>query len=77
MARGDKGNEYADAIGLIFNDTPKTVLAAIAVSALTIGGDQLDKAVERVVREWLTLYANGIVPQRPPAKVRDLDRGEV
>lgn len=67
-----KGNAYADAIARIFDDVPKAVLAAIAVSSLTCGGDELDKALERVAHEWVVLHQNGIVPQKPPASIRDL-----
>lgn len=58
-------NEYQRTLGDLFNDIPKAVLAAIAVSALTCGGDHLDTAKERVCREWLILYQNGIIPQKP------------
>lgn len=67
-----KSNEYADAIMRIYNDIPKAVLAAIAVSALTNGGDNLNEALERVANEWLILWCNKIVPQKPPAKIAEL-----
>lgn len=67
-----KRNEYADTVAWIFDDVPKAVFAAIAVSALTQGGSYLDDAMERVAHEWVTLHANGIVPQRPPATIREL-----
>ena len=61
------GNVYIDAMGRkLFERCPKTVLAAIAVSSMTSGGDFLDKASERIIDEWWALYVNGIVPQRPP-----------
>lgn len=45
---------------------PKMVALAVAVSALTLGGDQLDFARDRFITEWWTLFDNGIVPQKPP-----------
>lgn len=68
----NKSNGYVDALGNLgvkgnlFESCPKTVFAAIAVSALTCGGDYLEHARERVIAEWWTLFDNGIVPQRPP-----------
>lgn len=68
---GTTWNEYAKALGLpLFDDIPKTVLAAIAVSVLTTGGEQLDQAAALVCREWQVLYDNGIVTQRPSARAR-------
>ncbi len=64
------GNAYADRLGEWYDEIPKAVLAAIAVSALTAGGEQLVLARERVRAEWQTLYDNGIVPQRPPGRAR-------
>jgi hypothetical protein len=49
----------------LYDATPKAVLAAIAVSALTCGGDQIEHAHDRVLSEWWALYEAGIVPQRP------------
>ena len=51
-------NEYAQALGApwgLYGDAPKAVLAAIAVSALTAGGDFLAEAESRVLREWWAL----------------------
>lgn len=61
-------NDYARAAGDLLDDIPKAVWAAIAVSALTCGGDHLDLAQEKVVKEWLALHVNGIVPQAPRGK---------
>lgn len=80
MSRGiKKTNEYTRALrdstltgldystnGAIYDACPKAVFAAIAVSALTCGGDQLEWAAYRVMREWWSLYHNGIVTQKPP-----------
>ena len=67
------GNEYALAVGgELYEQIPKAVWAAIAVSALTCGGDQLEDAAPRVAREWDALHAAGIVPQRPSTLARSL-----
>lgn len=68
--RGCKlGNEYERAIGSeLYHAIPKAVLAAIAVSLATNGGDHLQLAADGMLAEWLALHEAGIVPQRPPAK---------
>lgn len=71
-----RGNEYADALGKLFDEVPKAVFAAIAVSALTNGGDQLAEARSKVAAEWLTLWQNGIVPQPPSRLAKTQLRGE-
>lgn len=58
-------NEYQAELGALFDEMPKSVIAAIAVSALTCGGDYLDEARERAAREWLILHQNRIVQQKP------------
>lgn len=63
-------NEYSAVLGSALDDIPKTVLAAIAVSALTSGGDCLENALSLVIGEWDILFANGIVPQKVPTKYR-------
>lgn len=75
--RGFKtSNEYAEAVGQeLYDGIPKAVWAAIAVSALTNGGDQLDRAAERVGAEWQALHTAGIVPQAP-SKLALSVRGE-
>lgn len=65
-------NEYAEQLGELFDECPKAVLAAIAVSALTCGGDNLKFAALQVAAEWATLHGNGIVPQRPGKVAREL-----
>jgi len=57
-------NEYALQLGELY-EAPKAVIAAIAVSLLSCGGDQLSQAKERFVKEWQTLNENGIIPQKP------------
>ena len=60
-------NEYVDQIDRkLFYRIPKAIFAAIAISALTQGGDFLEDAQERLVNEWKILYENRIVLQRPP-----------
>jgi len=61
-------NDYAAALGRLFAECPKSVFAAIAVSALTCGGEQLQDAQYQVWNEWRILHENGIVEQKPPAK---------
>lgn len=65
-------NEYVHELGQVYGDMPKAVLAAIAVSALTVGGDHLDRAQQAVVTEWDVLHNAGIVAQPVPTKYRHL-----
>jgi hypothetical protein len=67
-----RSNEYAVYLGRLFEECPKTVLAAIAVSFASSGGDFLDQSEKIVAHEWQVLHENGIVPQAPPARVRPL-----
>ncbi len=61
-----KMNEYAESVGPKFYERcPKAVFAAIAVSALTNGGDKLREADRRVLKEWWILYHAGVVTQKP------------
>lgn len=62
-------NEYVGTLGTLYSKTPKAVFAAIAVSTLTCGGDELDKARARLLEEWRILHQAGIVPQAPPKRV--------
>lgn len=59
-------NDYQEVLGRVYTKTPKAVLAAIAVSALTSGGDYLEYAQPRLIGEWWMLYDNRIIPQKPP-----------
>lgn len=61
---GKLHNSYAAQLGAIYDEIPKAVLAAIAVSALTKGGDELEMAQARIADEWRILHENGIVPQK-------------
>lgn len=60
------GNAYARELGDAYNAMPKAVLAAIAVSLASCGGDRLDEARQAVIDEWWALHNAGIVPQKPP-----------
>lgn len=64
-------NEYAEYLVPLFDDCPKAVLAAIAVSFITTGGDWPARAQAGIIREWRILHEAGIVPQKPPAKYPD------
>jgi len=76
MTHGFKtSNYYAQQLGPLFEECPKAVLAAIAVSALTCGGDWLEHAAGRVAQEWCILHANGIV-QKPSLLARKLAAAE-
>ena len=67
----NKTNGYQWALGLsLFDEIPKSVLAAIAVSAVTNGGIDIEAAAFRVAKEWDVLHANGIVPQKPGKAAR-------
>lgn len=73
MGVGKTMNEYAAVIdGVhgakdnVYEVAPKAVIAAVAVSLLSCGGDNLDAARDAFIREWWTLHENGIVPQKPP-----------
>jgi hypothetical protein len=67
-------NVYALALGHMFAECPKSVFAAIAVSALTVGGEYLSEAKQRVADEWLALYNAGIV-QKPIGEAARIAKG--
>ena len=75
-----KSNEYIESIPLeIFENTPKAVWAAIAISFavnLAAEGD-FSQAAQQIVNEWAVLKQNGIVPQNVPAVIRKYNIGEV
>ena len=65
-------NEYLGILDKMqFDDTPKTVWAAIAISlAYQLQGEGNDAErfsviPSRLRHEWETLHANGIIPQKP------------
>ena len=65
-------NEYAALLGALFDEMPKAVIAALAVSFISSGGDHLDKVALQCAAEWDTLYRQGIVPQKPLKVARAL-----
>ena len=69
-----KDNEYMDQIREVYDEIPKSVLAAIAVSALTCGGDRLEEATEAVVKEWVCLHNAGVVAQKPRGRSKEIAR---
>jgi hypothetical protein len=77
-----KSNDYVDSIPLeVFENTPKAVWAAIAISFavnLVAEGD-FKGAAQTVVKEWVALHQNGIVPQVLPAPLRkyNVDESEL
>lgn len=73
MIVGYVQNDYTRHTGPLFKQAPKQVWAAIAVSyAERIDPGSLDRGfiAELLLNEWQKLHANGIVTQKPPAKVR-------
>lgn len=61
-----KTNEYQQEFPN-FSQTPKAVVAAIAMSlALRLCHDEFDAAQSLLRNEWEDLHTAGIVPQRPP-----------
>lgn len=58
-------NAYANLLA-DYADTPKAVYAAVAFSlAMRLSEDDPAAAAELLGKEWATLHAQGIVPQRP------------
>ena len=58
-----KHNAYSSTFPGLFENIPKSVLAAVAASFGTNGGDCLEQAAYRIAREWETLHNQGIVSQ--------------
>jgi hypothetical protein len=64
-------NEYSTQLESgLYDRIPKAVLAAIAVSLTSVGGEELERAQKRIMWEWECLHMNGIVPQTPPREWR-------
>lgn len=59
-----KPNEYADTLGDLLNKTPKNVMAAIIASE-ALNRHSINPQVF-LLAEWRRLYAQGLVPQKPP-----------
>lgn len=69
MPLNKKSNEYVDVFPDLFERTPKSVFAAVALSlALRLNDDDLQDAIAELVSEWSVLHQNGIVPQAPPRR---------
>lgn len=76
MAINKRTNEYAHELRSYYDAIPKAVLAAIAVSYASSGGDYLENAAQNVADEWRTLHEQGIVPQKPSKAILSKARGE-
>jgi hypothetical protein len=66
-------NEYVQSIpSEIFENTPKAVWAAIAVSfAVNLASEgDFNQAAGVIMQEWIALKENGIIPQDVPAALR-------
>jgi hypothetical protein len=72
-------NDYTEAMGAFYDETPKDIFAALAYSyAATFGtsgqgSDETtdpDEVVRRLVREWLALLENAIIRRFPPKSAR-------
>lgn len=72
MNRSGRGlkvsNEYAQAFGRLYAETPKAVFAAIVWSFCSEGGSSPDLATNKFLEEWRVLNHNGIVPQQAPGR---------
>ena len=62
---GESGNAYTQALGAIYDECPKAILAAVAVHMLTEGGMLLPDAPRQFAEAWLMLHTRGMVRQRP------------
>lgn len=64
-------NSYQSQLDPAFYERcPKAVFAAIAVSfVVNLKGQTFHKLESELYLEWLTLYRQGIVPQKPPANL--------
>ena len=65
-------NEYSRQMGPLFDAMPKTVIAAVAVSFASNGGDYLSLAERQIAYEWYILWESGIVTQKPNKRARVL-----
>lgn len=63
-------NQYANLVEAVYSDIPKAVFAAIAVSALTNGGDDFQGIDATLIKEWHVLHLNEIVPQPVPGPLK-------
>lgn len=66
-------NEYARLLGQgVYDETPKEVWAAIAVSYMSLDGDWPELAAINLAKEWQTLFTAEIVSQPVPSRVKTL-----
>ena len=57
-----------------FDRTPKSVIAAIAVSFAALQSDgYFEKAKELIRQEWFFLHQGRVVPQKPP-KAKEIEK---
>ena len=63
-------NEDSLALGRVFHDTPKAVLAAIVCSAYRQLGFKDEELKARIAYEWLALHNAQIVDNQPTKAVR-------
>lgn len=64
-------NEYAHMLGQgVYDETPKEVWAAIAVSYMSLGGDWPELAAVNLAKEWQILFTAGIVSQPVPSRIK-------
>jgi hypothetical protein len=65
--RGTKlRNEYVNALGRDYAETPKAVYAALAFAlAMRLSEDNPEAARALLAEEWLTLHVCGVIPQKP------------
>jgi hypothetical protein len=65
-----KSNEYIDAFDVPYADIPKAVWAALAISLVmrleALDTDDMERIKAVLGEEWQALYANRVVPQKPP-----------
>lgn len=64
---------YNDLVDLFpdYDHTPKAVIAAVcwSIAERLSAFDDSDDAADLIRKEWAALHANGIVPQKPVARV--------
>ncbi len=64
-------NQDSLALGRVFKDTPKAVLAAIVCSAYRQLGFKDEELKARIAYEWLALHHGEIVDNPPTKAIRD------
>lgn len=64
-------NEDSLALGRVFDDTPKAVLAAIVCSAYRQLGFKDEELKARIAYEWNALYESEIVDNVPTKHIRE------